>query len=301
LKKGSRGAGLCIDLGVTTSVELSQGERGIEIHLNGQPSDAPVTRHALEALLPGGDLHITVNSEFELPASQGFGISGAGALSAGLALMQALREHDGRGLNFRSVVEAAHCAEVLNRTGLGDVVAQVTGGFTIRRTPGLPPEENVIHMHTLHGLDKPAIVLLCVIGDETYTSKVLGDEEKRRAINRVGGRLVDEMLKAPSADLLMSSSYRFVHETGLISPGVHDVVESISEICPASMSCLGNSIFCITTEDPIADEVAQVLSGAGKFFMCSIDQQGARVIPKERLRLDGQPQAQENPLRGKNR
>ena len=76
-------------------------------------------------------------------------------------------------------------------------------------------------------------------------------------------------------------SCRFVHEAELIGPEVSKAVEAISEICPASMSCLGQSVFCLTTEEMIADEVAQVLAPFGKLFLCSVDPQGARVIPRE--------------------
>jgi pantoate kinase len=281
-KKGSRGAGFCTDLGVTTVVELDEGEKKIDIFLNGEPNEAVVTRRAIEQLLPTGDFTIKVSSEFELPVSQGFGISGAGALSAGLALMQALREYKSHSINFNNVVEAAHVADVNNKTGLGDVVAQVTGGFTIRKAPGLPPEKNVLHMHTLHGLNNPTIVLLCVVGDECYSPDILTDPKKRESINKIGGKYVDEIVSTPSLELLMMNSYRFVHETGLISPEVDKAVEAISEICPASMSCLGQSVFCLTTEERIADEVAGVLSEFGKLYLCSVDPQGARVLPQER-------------------
>lgn len=280
-KKGSRGAGFCTDLGVTTVVELEEGEKKIDIFLNGEPNEAVVTRQAVEHLLPEGDFTIRVESEFELPVSQGFGVSGAGALSAGLALMQAFREHNSHSINFNKVVEAAHIADVTNKTGLGDVVAQVTGGFTIRKAPGLPPEKNVLHIHTLHGLNNPTIVLLCVVGEECYSPDILSDPKKRTSINKIGGKCVDEIVSAPSLDLLMQNSYRFVHEAGLISPEVDKAVEAISEICPASMSCLGQSVFCLTTEERIADAVAEILSEFGKLYLCSVDPRGARVLPRE--------------------
>jgi len=287
LKKGSRGAGFCTDLGVTTVVNIEDGEGKIDITLNGETSDATVTREAVKALLPGeGSFDIKVASEFELPVSQGFGVSGAGALSTGLAMMTAFREHNGFSINFPGVVEAAHVAEVTHKTGLGDVVAQVTGGFTIRKAPGLPAELNVTHIHALKGLENsPAIVMLCVIGDEYRTPDVLNDPKKRESINKLGGKFVDEMIKTPSVDMFMGNSYKFVHQTGLIGAEVSKAVEAISEICPASMSCLGHSLFCLTPEKRIADEVAEVLAGFGKLFLCGTDPQGARVIPLEKKTL----------------
>lgn len=276
--KGSRGAGLSIDLGVTTEVTISEGPRDVSIVLNGSPDEAKTTRDALDALIPPGDLRVSVFSEYSLPVSQGFGISGAGALSAGLALKRALQDYNGQLLEFAKVVNAAHCAEVKNRTGLGDVAAQVMGGFEIRRTPGLPAERNVLRLDQLYGMDSPPIVILCVIGKERYTPSILSDPVKREAINKMGGPLIDALMNQPSLELFMKNSYRFVHDSGLMTAEVDQAIETVSEITMASMSCLGESIFCVCLGEPMADEVSLSLAKFGKVYVCSVDQQGARIL-----------------------
>ena len=45
------------------------------------------------------------------------------------------------------------------------------------------------------------------------------------------------------------------------------------------------SVFCLTTEEHIAKEVSELISGKGTFFKCGIDPQGARVLPAEKAEL----------------
>lgn len=275
-KNGSRGSGLNISMGVTTTVTVTPGEEGMTVFLNGVESDAKVTKDLIVSLLPDGYYNVKVESYFKLPVSQGFGVSGAAALSTGLALRKALMGVGIVSIGIEDVIRAAHLAEVSNRTGLGDVVAQVTGGFTIRKTPGLPPEENVLRVDLSDGQELK--VVLCIVGEDLHTSEVLSDEDKRKKINLLGGMLVDGMVKEPSLDLLMNSSYQFVTETGLIGPNVKAAVEDVSELCPASMSCLGSSVFAITDSEVVAREVVDILSSHGKVFRCSVDKLGAREL-----------------------
>ena len=75
---------------------------------------------------------VRVETELLMPLGSGFGASGAGALSCAYALNGAFD----LGLFASQVGEAAHGAEVVSGTGLGDVIAQSTGGLVVRLSPG---------------------------------------------------------------------------------------------------------------------------------------------------------------------
>src|SRR5512137_1733056 len=132
LSSGSRGAGLCLALGAKSTVRARKsGRTSIEVTIDGRRSQAAVTRAALLHLLQHEMYQVEVTTQLDLPQSQGFGMSAAGALSASLALAEIL----GRGRH--EAFEAAHMAEVSQRTGLGDVSAIHKAGITIRTRPGL--------------------------------------------------------------------------------------------------------------------------------------------------------------------
>ncbi|MEW5761519.1 MAG: pantothenate kinase, partial [Candidatus Thermoplasmatota archaeon] len=87
LKSGSRGAGICLSEGVETIVELKKSNRQeIEIFLNEKKEEANTTKNVVKSLIGKKKYSVKVRSYFKLPVSQGFGISGAGALSTALAL-----------------------------------------------------------------------------------------------------------------------------------------------------------------------------------------------------------------------
>ena len=125
---GSIGCGLNLALGATTTVEPSEE---MQIFLNGELSDAPVSRYVLDRLAKSP---VIVRTQLDMPLGSGFGASGAGALGCGLAL----NSHFNLGMMANQVAAVAHCAEVVNRTGLGDVIAQNTGGLVVRLLPGAP-------------------------------------------------------------------------------------------------------------------------------------------------------------------
>ena len=80
-------------------------------------SEAPVTRYVVEKLAKEP---VRVKTELEMPFGSGFGASGAGALGCAYAL----NAHFDLGLTANQAAAVAHVAEVTNRTGLGDVIAQ---------------------------------------------------------------------------------------------------------------------------------------------------------------------------------
>lgn len=263
LAMGSRGAGMCLSLGATATVEIEESKKQtIDIRLDGKKADAPVTRTAVKYLLADKKLAVDVKIVHDLPLSQGFGMSAAGALSTTIALA---RELDVR---RQTAFEAAHIAEITHKSGLGDVSALRRGGITVRVKPGLPPKGRVV------SITGTPIVVLAVLGRGLRTSTVLSNPTKRKKINASGGRTVDSLLREPTLDKLMELSYEFAVESGLATKRIIEATSAASKLGRASMAMLGNSVFAVGD----ADGLARVLSDYGETWVCKVDPQGPRVI-----------------------
>ncbi len=198
-KKGSRGAGLCLNLGVHTVARVRDVARAsIDIIVNGRRQKAEVTERVAQKVLGGRAGEVKILSETGLPVSQGFGVSAAAALSTALALDEAL----GTKMPRDELVAIAHETEVECGTGLGDVVPASMGGMDLRLKPGAPGHAEVLKFPV------EADLLLAVIGPEMPTKAVLRDSTKVAAINRIGGALVDEFARDPTLERLFELGAR---------------------------------------------------------------------------------------------
>jgi pantoate kinase len=264
-KMGSRGVGVCVSLGVHTGVVATKSsDMSVYVTINGESSEALVTRRAVENLPIKKDVHIELSIDAQLPVSQGFGMSGAGALSSAMAVNEAL----GLGLSRDDVVRAAHKAEVESMTGLGDVLPQSIGGLVVRTEPGAAPHGEVQKFEREGGM------VLCVVGPPLYTKDVLSDEKTVARISKVGRQYVNSFLNETSMDNFLHLSLEFAREAELIPQAVEDAVEKCKEFGMASMSMLGNSVFAIGEEENLRYRLLDF----GEAFICSIDNEGARIV-----------------------
>lgn len=270
MRSGSRGAGLCVSLGATSTVRMEEGNGEVIVTINGKEDRAPVTVAAVSNVILDRKVDVYVETALDLPVGQGFGTSAAGALSAAQATCELLD------LPFRVALRAAHWAELTNRTGLGDVAALSRGGLTFRRKEGLPPYGVIDRINA-----EPEVVL-CVVGGPISTPKILGDPEKRRAVNEVGKECVKQMALSPTLATLMRLSRDFMSRTGMATKEVEDAVRAAEEYGPASMAMLGNSIFAV---GHVKDQ-DRVLSEMGATFRCKVDWRGPRLLEDRGLQLD---------------
>lgn len=227
---GSMGCGICLEDGAVTKVSAA---KETTVKINGVVTDAPTTLTAIKLLAPQ---HVLVETTLNVPIGAGFGASGAGALSAALALNEALS----LGLTFRELAEAAHVAEVTNRTGLGDVTGQTFGGIVIRKRAGapftvaidkLPCRNETISWVSFSGIS---------------TKSVLSDDLKRKSINKAGRLRLKELLKKPTLHNFFRQSSAFAKEIELMSPQVMDAIEAVEAAGGhASQAMLGNTVFAI--------------------------------------------------------
>ena len=93
-KVGARGGGFGLEKGVTTKVTAKEAEKStIRVFINSKTAEeAKTTKKMVEKLLGGiaEKYEVTVEHQIDVPIGAGFGTSAGGALTAGLALKQAL-------------------------------------------------------------------------------------------------------------------------------------------------------------------------------------------------------------------
>jgi pantoate kinase len=264
-KKGSRGAGLSLSLGVATTARVRETPRPlIDVFVNGKRAKAEVTERAARKLLGGAAYEVKLLSETPLPVSQGFGVSSAAALSTVLALDDAL----GLGTPWDELVALAHETEVECSTGLGDVVPASRGGMDLRLAPGAPPYAEV------KTFPVRADLLLVTVGPELPTRSVLQDPIRVQAINRSGRACVREFAPTPNLNQLFQLGNRFTEETELATKTVLDVVRASRMFGRASMAMLGNSVFAESGRS----ELASLYRKFGTMLRCEVDNDGARVL-----------------------
>lgn len=264
-RMGSRGVGICLSHGVHTGVVVKDSNStSIDVMLNGEPSDAPVTKAAIMNLPIGQSVGIEVNIEAQLPISQGFGMSGAGALSSAIAVNEALD----LGLMRDVVLRAAHKAEIDCGTGLGDVYPQSVGGLVVRTEPGAPPHGEI------QKYDMEGDLVLCIVGPPLPTKEVLSDETIVRRIDKLGRSLVNDFNNETTLSNFFHLSFEFATQADLISDEVAEAVKTCREIGMASMSMLGNSVFAMGDSSGLTYR----LLNFGETFLSSIESEGARLV-----------------------
>ena len=124
LRSGSVGAGL--NLTIYAKARAVPGECDLLVN-NSVVFKESSKRVCVEA---GVDIATRVEAPFNL--GEGFGLSAAALISHALLAFARARRPLTRALQL------AHELEVMQRTGLGDVIAEYTGGFVVRTMPGAP-------------------------------------------------------------------------------------------------------------------------------------------------------------------
>ncbi len=262
-EKGSLGTGLCLSRGAMSRVKLSMGMEEVTVHINGKEDEAPVTKKAVEYMMSGTGMDVEIQTSLELPVGQGLGMSGAGAFSSCLALCKIL------GLPKEEALKASHRAEVECGTGLGDIAAQNVGGLTVRKKPGIPPFGEVESFKT------ESQVFLCVMEGEKSTSDILQNEEQRGLINKAGKKWYDELGEEPDLETMMKCSFEFAKESTLITEVQEELCQELWDHGHmASLTMLGNSIFCI----PGKSNPMPLLSKKGRLFELEIENKPARIF-----------------------
>ncbi|UCD14128.1 MAG: hypothetical protein JSW60_01555 [Thermoplasmatales archaeon] len=262
-RSGSRGSGINVTLGAISGTTIESSiKQNIKIYVNNKLSNAPVTKLAVKHLIGDTPLNVTVNTKLGLPLGQGFGMSGAGALSATTSLAKLLK------IPKEHAIKTSHYAEVQLRTGLSDVIASSFGGIEIRREAGLPPWGSIEHIPGKYE------VVLCVVGKKMDTKKILSDSSKINEISSYGRYCTKKILENPSIENFFSLSQMFTRKIGLADKRVLKAIETANHYGMASMCMLGNSVFAIGDTNMLC----KTLSSFGEIYVCTVDDQGVQVL-----------------------
>jgi pantoate kinase len=227
---GSMGCGICLEDGAVTKVSAA---KETTVKINGAVTDAPTTLTAIKLLTPKP---VLVETTLNIPVGAGFGASGAGALSAVIALNEALSMD----LTLKDMARAAHVAEVTNRTGLGDVTGMTFGGVVVRKKAGAP------FLGIIDKIPCRDTTISWVSFGEIHTKSVLSDDLKKKNINKAGKYRLKELLKKPTLENFFLQSAAFSKDIELMSNCVKDAIEAVEAAGGiASQAMLGDTVFAI--------------------------------------------------------
>ncbi len=182
---------------------------------------------------------IEIHHEYELPLGAGYGSSGCGAIGTSFGLNYLLNV----GLSYNQAGRIAHIAEVMNRTGLGTVGGQLTGGISITTKAGFPFELDRIFC-------PPNIKIVCGSFGSIPTQSIIGDPLHKSRIKEAGARAMNTLLKNPVFTEFIEVSQQFVEDIQILEPNeMQEIRELISElnkltVFGASMNQLGKSVYC---------------------------------------------------------
>ncbi|MDG6256049.1 MAG: pantoate kinase [Methanomicrobiaceae archaeon] len=226
---GSIGAGIVIDEGVCAAVTAAD-RPAIEarrVDADGSVMERFCDAAPLAFVMERLGCPASVVTECRLPISAGFGLSAAALLATLTALDAVYDLH----LDEREVALLAHEAEIVHRTGLGDVAACRGGGVACR---------------TGAGIDAPVARVLDIGGPiaavsfgPLETSTVIGSALRMRAVDAAyPGRCPDGI------EDFFALSRAFARDSGLVTDEVEEVLRACErEDVPASMTMLGRGVF----------------------------------------------------------
>ncbi|MEM2785124.1 MAG: GHMP kinase [Candidatus Nitrosotenuis sp.] len=270
--QGSLGAGFSIEKGVTTTVEVEDSDfTDFKIKVTGyQPDNTQVSEYVLREFLQNveGSYFVNVHHEIKIPVGYGLGCSAAVALS----LAYALNEAFGTRYSKKYLGRMAHNAEVICRTGLGDVLASYHGGFEIRVKSGAPGIGEIKKIPT--GTDSAIMICFSPISTKQFL------KERLASINGLGGKMVDSLVQTRNIDQFHDFSVEFANYVNIITPKMKTVINDLASHCIKSgVALFGETIFTLVPKD-LEGKVIEILEKYqdGIIIKSKIDDVGARLV-----------------------
>jgi pantoate kinase len=255
---GSIGAGIVISEGVMatvtptdfTSVSVNRKDK------SGKLVQYSRTSPPLEYILEKIGVTVSVTTECCLPIGAGFGLSAA----ALLATLTAVNRSNNLGLTPHDIAALAHEAEVVHRTGLGDVAACQGGGRVVRSGPG-------IDAAITRSFDLPEPLYAVSFGPIS-TPTVLGSREQMECVGAAFPPGPPE-----NAGDFFKISRQFAENSGLLTKEAGAVIRQCADNnVPASMTMLGNGVFAY------GRKARDVLSASGDVYAFTVAKAGTRIV-----------------------
>ena len=270
--QGSLGAGFSIQQGVTTTVEVQDSEfSNYSITVSGyQPDNTQVSEFVISEFLKNieGNYFLKVHHENKIPVGYGLGCSAAVALSLVYALNSAFRTN----YTKEQLGTMAHNAEVMCRTGLGDVLASYHGGFEIRVKGGAPGIGQIKKISS----ESYSAIMICF--SPISTKQFLKD--RLASINGLGGKMVDKLVQTKNIDHFHDYSIEFANYVDVITPKMKSVIDDLQKNgIKCGVALFGETIFALVRPE-LEEKVISILERYpdGIIIKSKIDQVGARLL-----------------------
>lgn len=275
-KIGSRNCGPCITSGVLTEVKIDDNSSGIKVYVNDKETEhAKTTETAVKEILKirGGVIDVEINHLIQAPIGSGYGLSGAGAIGAVLALSNIMDLRVSRGV----ISQIAHKSEIACKTGLGDVGPQMIGGLVMSLKPGSQPYGEWIKIETSRKLN-----VICGTWGPLPTPQILRDPGFRERSKELGEVAINSLINDLSMENFMSISQEFARGLNILDEEFEEVMNELSDVSSigASAVMLGRAVFALVKET----EVDKIYSEFEEYFepesimITPLDYQGARII-----------------------
>jgi pantoate kinase len=280
---GSRGGGFGLQRGVHTQVTVEEAvANSVHVLINSQPTlEAKTTKNVIQTLLKQTSRKyvVMVEHQVDVPIGMGFGTSAGGALTAGLALREALALP----LTGNQVGKIAHVSEVQCQTGLGTVSSLTVGGGLILVTePGAPGVCQIDRIPV-----SPDYVIVAGFYDSRIPKTVLSSPERKAQINRYGKKALQQILAEPSLENFLASCWDFAQKAGFATENVRRLVHLAEKAgaVGATQNMIGESVHAVVLEEnaaSVAEAFKQLLPNE-KILTSKIDFQGARLVGHEKV------------------
>jgi len=283
-KVGARGGGFGLQKGVLTKVTTREAEKNtINVFINSKLAlEAKTTGKVIEILLneKSSKYDVTVEHQIAVPIGTGFGTSAGGALTAGLALKEALDLP----LTYNQIGKIAHVAEIECRTGLGTVSSLTsTGGCVLVVEPGAPGICQIDRIPIT-----PDYVVVAGFFKSNISKKtVLADPEKKQMINYYGKKTLEAILAEPTLENFLECCWNFSQKAGLATANVCKLVTLAKKTgaVGAAQNMIGEAVHALVLKENV-EEVAEAFKRvlpSEKVIVSKIDFQGARLVGHEKI------------------
>lgn len=278
-KVGARGGGFGLKKGILTQVTVKEAEvSSIKIKINSkQTPEAKTTRSLIEKILSKTETgyDVVVQHRVDVPIGMGFGTSAGGALTAGLALKQALDLP----LTHNQIGRIAHESEIECQTGLGTVSSLTSiGGCVLVVEPGAP---GICQLDRIP-LTEDYVVVAGFFDSKILTKAVLKDTGRKHLINRCGKETLEEILAEPTVENFLEQCWNFSEKAGFATRNVRQLVKLAmkAHAIGAAQNMIGEAVHAVVlleNVEQVAEAFKQVLPSE-RVIVSKIDFQGARLI-----------------------
>jgi pantoate kinase len=253
-------------------------ENKVEVFINSKlAKEAKTTRRVVETLVckTNAKFTITVEHQIEVPIGTGFGTSAGGALTAGLALKDALDLP----LTYNQIGKIAHVTEIQCQTGLGTVSSLTfSGGCVLVVEPGAP---GVCQIDRIP-ITPNYMVVAGFFKSNILKKTILSNPQKKKEINRYGEKTLEAILSKPSLENFLECCWEFSQKAGFATENTRQLVALAKKAgaVGAAQNMIGEAVHAIVHEEnanSVAEAFKQTLPSQ-QVIISKIDFQGARLV-----------------------